>query len=130
MTVDQLKTQRESNKNLFNSYVKRRDAVKNIISNIDNKLDDDVRDVNFQISLCISELSQGLKGVSNVLRISSDMTSAKESSASSESRIVSCKSSLNEEVSRCQREINALDSEIKQLESQIKAQGGTIHFWE
>ena len=130
MTVNQLKSQRKNKKSSFNTYVKRRDAVKNIISSIDNKLDDDVRDVNNQIASCISELSQGLKGVPNVSKRSSDMTSAKEKSVGAESKIVSCSYNLCKEVSRCQGKINTLDSEIKQLESQIKAQGGSIYFWE
>ena len=129
MTVDQLKSQRKTKKNSFNTYVKRRDAVKGIIKNIDNKLDDDVRDVNKQISNCISELQQGLKGVSKVTTICDNMEDSKEGGTSS-GKISSCRSNLSSEANRCQGRINTLDSEIKSLENQIKAQGGTIYFWE
>lgn len=132
MTVDQLKSQRKTKKNSFNTYVKRRDAINKIISNIDKNLDDDVRDVNNQISSCISNLTQGLK-VGSSKRIStvcSGLESSKESNVGRDTQISSVRSNLVNEKNRCQRNINSLDAEIRQLESQIKAQGGTIYFWE
>lgn len=128
MTVDQLKAQRKTKKNSFNTYAKRRNAIRDIIKNIDDKLDDDIRDINKQISNCISELQQGLKGTSKVT-ICNAMEDAKEGGAGS-GKIASCRSNLSSEVSRCQGKINTLDSEIKSLENQIRAQGGTIYFWE
>lgn len=130
MTVEQLKAQRRTKKNSFNTYAKRRNAIRDIIKKIDDKLDDDIRDVNKQISNCISELQQGLKGTSKVTTICSDMEAIKEKGTGSESKIASCRSNLSSEVSRCQSKINTLDSEIKSLENQIRAQGGTIYFWE
>lgn len=130
MTVDQLKAQRKTKKNSFNTYAKRRNAINDIIKKIDNKLDDDISDVNKQISKCISELQQGLKGTSKVSTICSSMDGIKEKGTGSDSKISSCRSNLSSEVNRCQRRINALDSEIKSLEDQIRAQGGTIYFWE
>lgn len=129
-TVEQLKSQRKTKKNSFNSYAGRRNAIRTIVSNIDNKLDDDVTAINKKISSCMSELTQGLKGGKNTTTICSDMESAKEKSAGSDSKISSCRGNLSSEISRCQGRINTLDSEITQLENQIKAQGGTIYFWE
>lgn len=130
MTVEQLKAQRKTKKNSFNSYANRRNAIRGIITKIDEKLDDDIRDVNSQITKCISELQQGLKGTSKVTTICSSMESSKEQGTGSDSKISSCRGYLSKEVSRCQGRINTLDSEIRSLESQIKAQGGTIYFWE
>lgn len=129
MTVDQLKAQRRTKKSSFNTYAKRRNDIRDIIKNIDNKLDDDVRDVNKQISNCISELQNGLKGTSKVGTICDEMEKSKEGGTGS-GNIASCRSNLSREVSRCQGRINALDTEIKTLENQIRAQGGTIYFWE
>lgn len=129
MTVDQLKAQRKAKKNSFNTYAKRRNAIRDIIKKIDNELDDDIRDVNKQISNCISELQQGLKGTSKVTTICDAMEGSKEGGTGS-GKIASCRSNLSSEVSRCQGRINTLDSEIKSLENQIRAQGGTIYFWE
>ena len=130
MTVEQLKSQRRTKKSSFNTYAKRRNAVRDIVSKIDNKLDDDVSDVNGQITKCISELKQGLKGTAKVYQIASDMEASKEKYVGSDSKISSCRGNLSCEVSRCQGRINTLDSEITQLENQIRAQGGTIYFWE
>ena len=130
MPVEPLKAIRKEEKKLFSSFVSRRNAVRTIISNIENKLDDDIRDVNNQISNCASELSQGLKGVSKISQIYAEINSAKEQGAGADLKISECRSNLNKEASRCQGEINTLDSEIKKLENQIKACGGTIHFWE
>lgn len=130
MTVDQLKAQRRTKKSSFNTYAKRRNAVRDIVSKIDNKLDDDIRDVNNQITKCISELQQGLKGTTKVSQISSDMESSKEKGVGSDTKLSSCRGNLSSEVSRCQGRINTLDYEITQLENQIRAQGGTIYFWE
>lgn len=130
MTVDQLKAQRRSKKSSFNAYAKRRNAVRDIVSKIDNKLDDDIRDVNSQITKCISELQQGLKGTTKVSQICSDMESSKEKGVGSDTKLSSCRGNLSSEVSRCQGRINTLDYEITQLENQIRAQGGTIYFWE
>lgn len=129
MTLDQLKAQRKTKKNSFNTYAKRRNAIRDIIKKIDDKLDDDIRDVNKQISNCISELQQGLKGSSKVTTICDAMEDCKEGGTGS-GKIASCRSNLSSEVSRCQGRINTLDSEIKSLENQIRAQGGTIYFWE
>ena len=126
MTIDQLKARRKSKKNSFNSFVKRRDAINKIISNIDNKLDDDVRDINNNISSCASKLGQGLKAAT----VSGALEATKEGNAGSDGKISSVRSNLVSEKARCQRNINSLDTEIKQLEYQIKAQGGTIYFWE
>ena len=123
MTVDQLKAQRKAKKNSFNTYAKRRNAIRDIIKKID------IRDVNKQISNCISELQQGLKGTSKVTTICDAMEGSKEGGTGS-GKIASCRSNLSSEVSRCQGRINTLDSEIKSLENQIRAQGGTIYFWE
>lgn len=130
MTVDQLKAQRKKKKSSFNTYAKRRNSIRDIVNKIDNKFDDDIRDINKQISNCISELQHGLKGTNRVTQICSDMESAKEKGTGSDSKISSCRSNLSSEISRCQGKINTLDSEIRSLESQIKAQGGTIYFWE
>ncbi|MBQ2943223.1 MAG: hypothetical protein IJD93_00790 [Ruminococcus sp.] len=130
MTVAQLKSQRKTKKSSFNTYVKRRDAIKTIIDRIDSKLDDDVNDVNDQINKCIAELQDGLKGSSKVSKICSDMYAAKENKVGSDSTISSCRGYLSSEKTRCQGRINTLDSEIRYLESRIKAQGGTIYFWE
>lgn len=129
-TIEQLKSQRKTKKNSFNSYAGRRNAIKTIVSNIDNKLDDDVTAINKKIFSCMTELTQGLKGGKNTTTICSDMESIKEKGAGSDSKISSCRGNLSKEISRCQGRINALDSEITQLENQIKAQGGTIYFWE
>lgn len=130
MTVEQLKAQRKTKKNSFNTYAKRRNAIRDIIKKIDDKLDDDIRDVNKQISNCISELQQGLKGTSRVTTICNAMEDVKEKGTGLDSKISSCRGYLSSEVSRCQGRINTLDSEIKSLENQIRAQGGTIYFWE
>ena len=130
VTVEQLKAQRKTKKSSFNLYAKRRNSIRDIISNIDGKMNDDISDINRQISNCILEFQQGLKGSKRVAQICSDMESAKEKWADSDSKITSCRSNLSSEVSRCQSKINTLDYEIKQLEGQIKAQGGTIYFWE
>ena len=132
MTIDQLKARRKSKKNSFNSFVKRRDAINKIISNIDNKLDDDVRDINNNISSCASKLGQGLKAANSrkVATVSGALEATKEGNAGSDGKISSVRSNLVSEKARCLRNINSLDTEIKQLEYQIKAQGGTIYFWE
>lgn len=130
MTVAELKEKRKSKKNSFNAYAKRRNAVRTIVSNIDDKLDDDISDVNKKISSCISELQQGLKGSTKLSTICSDMEAVKEKGTGSDSKMSSCRSNIKSEQSRCQDRINTLDAEIKELERQIKEQGGTIYFWE
>ena len=132
MTVDQLKAKRKTKKIQFDTYVKRRDGVKSIISSIDNKLDDDISDINNRISSCASSLSDGLKiaSSSKVSSVISILHSAKESYTGSDSTISSCRSNMESERSRCQRNINSLDYEIRQIENEIRAQGGTIYFWE
>ncbi len=69
MTVAQLKSQRKTKKSSFNTYVKRRNGTRDIVSKIDSNLDDDIRDVNTQISNCMSKLTEGLKGTTKVSQI-------------------------------------------------------------
>lgn len=127
MSVEQLKAQRKSKKSSFNKYAERRDAVKKIVSNIDSKLDDDVRDINNKIKSCMNNLEQGLKGCNKVTTICSDMILAKEGA---DSKMSDCRAYMKREQDRCQTKINQLDAEIKSLERQIKAEGGTVYFWE
>ena len=130
MTVAELKSIRKTKKNLFNTYAKRRNGVRDIVSNIDNKLDDEVRSVNDRIGKCITELQQGLKGSTKVSALCTDMAATKESYPGSDSKLSSCKSNVKSEQSRCQGCINTLDSEICSIENQIREQGGTIYWWE
>lgn len=130
MTVEQLKAQRKTKKSSLNTYAKRRDSIRDILNKIDTKLDDDIRDVNKQISDCIFELQQGLGGTGSISTICSDMQGVKEKATDFDSKIISCRSNLSSEVSRCQGRINTLDSEIRSLENRIRTQGGTIYFWE
>lgn len=130
MTVAELKEKRKSKKRSFNSYANRRNGVRTIVSNIDDKFDDDIRDINNRIASCISELQQGLKGSTKLSTVCSAMEATKEKSTGSDSKMSSCRSYVKSEQTRCQGRINTLDAEIKELERQIKAQGGTIYFWE
>ncbi len=130
MTVAELKEKRKSKKRSFNTYANRRNGVRTIVSNIDDRFDDDIRDVNKRISSCISELQQGLKGSCKLSTICSAMEATKEKGTVSDSKMSSCRSYVKSEQSRCQGRINTLDAEIKELERQIEAQGGTIYFWE
>lgn len=130
MTVAELKEKRKSKKKSFNTYANRRNGVRTIVSNIDDKFDDDIRDINNKISACISELQQGLKGSTKLSTVCSAMEGTKEKSTGSDSKMSSCRSYVKSEQTRCQGRINTLDAEIKELERQIKAQGGTIYFWE
>lgn len=130
MTVGELKAERRQKKGQFNSYVKRRNSIRTIISNIDSRFDDDVRDINRQISNCISELAAGLKGCDATKTICTNMEDCKEKYSGSDSKISSARGYLSSEVSRCQERINSLDYEIRSLEWQIENEGGTIYFWE
>lgn len=130
MSVAELKAKRKAKKSSFNTYANRRDKVKKIISSIDNNLDDEVCDVNSKIDKCISELKQGLRGSAKVAVICADIEDEKERGNGADSNLVSCRSSLESEQSRCQGQINTLDAEIRSLENQIREQGGTIYFWE
>ncbi len=130
MTVGQLKAQRREKKKQLNSYVKRRNSIKSIISNINCRFDDDVRDINQQISNCISDLTAGLRGCGVTSTISTNMEDCKQKYSESDSKISSARSNLSSEVSRCQEKINSLHWEISNLENQINSEGGTIYFWE
>lgn len=130
MTVDQLKAKRKQKKSERSTLVSRRDSVKNIISGIDNKLDDDVRDANNKITSCINALSTGLRGSSRVSTICSSLETAKEKNSGYDSSVSSSRSNLSSESARCQSRINTLDYEIRSLEQQVRDQGGTIYFWE
>lgn len=130
MTVEQLKAQRKQKKTRFNRYAERRDALKTILSRIDDRLDDDIGDVNKQITKCSEELEKGIKGHPRVATIRNSILGAKEKSVSSDSKISSCRDYIDTERSRCQGRINSLDWEIRDLETKIKEQGGTIYFWE
>lgn len=130
MTVDQLKAKRKQKKSERSTLVSRRDSVKNIISGIDNKLDDDVRDANNKITSCINALSAGLRGSSRISTICSSLETAKEKNSGYDSSVSSSRSNLSSESARCQSRINTLDYEIRSLEQQVRDQGGTIYFWE
>lgn len=130
MTVEQLKAQRKQKKIQFNRYAERRNALKTILSRIDDRLDDDISDVNKQITKCSEELEKGIKGHSKVATLRNSILGAKEKYASSDSKISSCRDYIDTERSRCQGRINSLDGEIRDLETRIKEQGGTIYFWE
>ena len=130
MPVERLKALRRTKKKSFNDYAKRRDAIKKVISNIDNSLDNEKNAVNKRINLCESELQEGLKKVSGVSLICSEMEFTKMTDPSQDPFLSTCRSKLDLERQRCQRRINELDAEIKSLESQIRSLGGTIYFWE
>lgn len=130
LKVKLLKSQRQEKKKTFNTYVGRRNSIKNIINMLDKKLDDDIQDINGQVSKCVAEFQKGLKGISKTEMICSNMDSEKEKRVSSDSKISACRYHLSNEVNRCQTHINNLDCEIKQLENEIRKQGGTINFWE
>lgn len=130
MTVSELKAERKRKKSSFNSYAKRRDAVRNIIERIDSKLDDNVRDVNSQIQKCADELRSGLKGVSGISTVCANIEDNRQNVSDLDSKISSCRSNMSSEAVRCQGEINALDDQIRRIEGQIREQGGTIYFWE
>lgn len=123
MTVEQLKMKRKEKKGQLNSYIKRINSIKSIISNIDSRFDDYVGDMNQQISNCINELTAGLKGCGVTKTIGTNMEDCKQKYSESDSKISSSRSNLSSEVSRCQEKINSLESEIRSLENQIKRQG-------
>lgn len=129
MTVEQLKSKRKEKIRTRDTYNSRRKDVEKIVSNIDNKLYDDVRAINNKISSCISELEDGLKGA-KIAGVYTKLQGIKEASPGNESNIKSCRSNLSKEASRCRDKVDSLNSEIKRLEDQIKEQGGTIYFWE
>lgn len=130
MTVSELKAERRRKKSSFNSYAKRRDAVRKIIDHIDSKLDDNVRNVNSQIQKCADELRYGLKGVSGIGAVCADIEDTRQSASDVDGKISGCRSNMSREALRCQGKIDTLDSQIRRLEGQIRDQGGTIYFWE
>lgn len=130
MSVEQLKAQRREKRRQLNSYIKRRNSINLIISNIDIKFDDDVTDINKQVSNCINEVTSGIRGCGITETISTNMEGCKQRYSPSDSKISSARSNFSSEVRRCQEEINSLHWEISNLEDRINSQGGTIHFWE
>lgn len=130
MSVESLKAQRSACKKSFNSYAKRRDAVRKIINSIDGKFDDDVRDVNNEVLQCKNELLAGLRGIQRINDVGEAIEDTKESNVEDDARLKDCRNNLSLEATRCQQQINAMDRQIRQYEMQIKAEGGTIYFWE
>lgn len=130
MSLAYLKAERRQKKEQFDLYVKRRNSIRSIISNIDSSFDDDVRDINLQISNCISELVAGLKGSGSTKTICTNMEECKQKYSESDAKISSSRGNLSNEVSRCQERINSLDLEIRSLERQIENENRRIYFGE
>lgn len=121
MSIGRLKNERNEKENQRNIYIRRKNSIYPIINNIDNRFDDDVRDINNQITDCFYELAQGLKGCGVTDTISTDMENCKQKNSGSDSHISSARSSLLDEINRCQEEIDRLDSEIRSLDNQIRS---------
>ena len=119
MSVYQLKSQCRSKRASLTTFNNRQQAVQRIITNIDHYLDDDVADVNLEINRCISDMSQGLKGVGRASVICDDLSTLRESNVGYDYNISSCRSNLNREVTRCQSQASSISSEISSLESRI-----------
>ena len=60
MSVDSLKAQRRQKNNEIKTFSKRVDGINKIISSIDSRLDDDVRDINNKINSCVLAFQAGL----------------------------------------------------------------------
>lgn len=119
VNVQQLRMEKARKQSSLNTYVRRRDALQAIIKRIDGEIDDDIRDINWQISKCTAELQQGLKGGGKVAQICSDMELEKEKTAGVDTQISFCRSVLATEVIRCQGQIDTLTAEVSTLNQKI-----------
>jgi chromosome segregation ATPase len=106
------------------------DKLRKIVSSIDNKMDDDVKDINKQLEKCTSNLRESIRGYSRHMTVAAEIDAIKEGNSAYETDISSCRNNLTSEMQRCQSRIDTLTGEINSLEYQIKEQGGTIYFWE
>jgi DNA repair exonuclease SbcCD ATPase subunit len=130
MSVDSLKAQRRSAKSEKSTLTKRHDKLRKIVASIDEKMDDDVRDINKQLEKCTSNLRDGIRGYSRNQTVANSIDDIKEKNVAYETKMSSCRNNLTSEMQRCQTRIDELSRQISTLEYQIKEQGGTIYFWE
>lgn len=120
MSISSLRKERAEKEKERNIYRKRKNSIYPIINNIDNRFDDDVKDINVQIIDCFYELAQGLKGCDATDSISTNMESCKQKISGSDSYLSSARSNLSAEINRCQEEIDRLDSEIRSINNEIR----------
>ena len=98
----------------------RKEAVNNIINNVDGKLDDEIGAVNGRIAKCSAALASSVSNVSRVRTVADSIDSAKERYPAGDTKIASCREALVNERNRCERKISQLDGEIARLKEAIR----------
>lgn len=122
MSLATLQTELKNKEKEIKTITARKKAVNSIISNLDSKLDDEIKAVNKRYTSCSSNLTEGIKNVQNIRCIASNIDADKEKDVTNDSNISSGRSSLSSEVSRCETKIEDLKSEIESLKSAIEAE--------
>lgn len=130
-SVETLKNMRHSAKTSRKTNKNRRNAVEKVYQN-GFKMDDYYLKIKRKVDDCISELSNGITGMSSVL--------SGKCNTISDRREKQCLSDqydfsrglayLEREINVCQVNVEQYDKEIADYERQIKEQGGIILPWE
>ncbi|CBK73076.1 hypothetical protein CIY_00890 [Butyrivibrio fibrisolvens 16/4] len=115
----ELKRQKASKEELRNKYSNRKNAVDNIMRNIDGIVYSFPGTINREIVYLYDSFKSGLKGQTTSLI--SDIEGTMQDSTDTDSRISNANSNLNSESLHCQSRIDTLNSEIESLNSQIAA---------
>lgn len=99
-----------------NAYITRRDQVQNIKNSINNVSDDYVNAINNKIGTLNSSLSAGIKGISIISSLKSNVSEKKEKIGLSDPKLSNYDNELSAEIWDCQRKIDSLDAEISALQ--------------
>ena len=102
------------------TYEWRRSQVSTVKGKIPDASDNHVTAINSKIDDCVSDLATGIKGVSCLTTLTSDMTGKKESAGTADTKLASYDSTLASELSDCDKKISQLESDISSLESQYQ----------
>ncbi len=122
MSLATLQTSLKNKEKELKTITARKKEVESIISSLDSKLDDEIKDINKKYNLCSSNLTDGIKNVQNIGCVASNIDADKEKDVTDDSNISSGRSSLSSEVTRCETKIEELKDEIESLKSAIEAE--------
>ena len=130
-SIDTLKTWRKNAKNNKKLYNKRKEAIEKAYYALKDNMNGYVDDINGKVKNCVSELNNGIQGISAVYSKTESINNNREKHYPvNDSTLSSALSYMKSDLTRCQNKIDEYDRQIANYERQIRDQGGTIYWWE